>query len=201
MIALPIGPNSPISFRHFSSFALIFFLSTGLGCDDNVVDQVLDEAPQICKDLCETQYDCEWSAAKELDDAREYMEDDCVFTCAFHAQEGALFIERSQTCADELEDGNQCVKTQESEKPAARVSGSKVQEYLDCLWSAGLFLCEEKSFGLHIDNAPACTSYNSCIAGLGFPLFENATWDKESGTCEVAMQFQGTKSYYLDLLF
>ncbi|MCU0663320.1 MAG: hypothetical protein MUC50_13465 [Myxococcota bacterium] len=173
-----------------------------VGCDEgSMSEEVIDEAPSICRSLCKSEYACEWHAPKDYDGARDFLQDECIYSCAYYTDAGALIIERSLHCAEGLELDDGCVKYDEQELPAARVAGPTVESYLQCVEASGLMACQDKSFGFIIADADACSRYNNCIRMLDFGLFENATWDDATSSCNVAKQFDGERSYYLDILW
>lgn len=181
---------------------LIFvLLSAAAGCDeDGFVEDVISNAPQMCWDFCQAEYECEWGHGEDFEEAKQYFQDQCIVDCAFYTQSGAMIIKRSQKCADELEVNGECISPEEGEEPAARVLGRVVELYFECLWQSDLFQCDDGSFGLHIENEAACGMYADCVHLLKYPFFEGITWKGETSSCEIPKQNGGDTWYYLEVV-
>lgn len=181
----------------------LFFvlLSAAAGCDeDGFVKDVISNAPQMCWDFCQAEYECEWGHGEELDGAKQYFQDQCIVDCAFYTQSGAMIIKRSQTCDDELSVNGDCISPEEKEEPAGRVLGRVVELYFECLWQSNLFQCNDASFALHIEDEAACGRYAECVDLLKSPFFDGITWSGESSSCEIPKQNEGDAWYYLEVI-
>jgi hypothetical protein len=195
VIRVSIQPNS------FSVVIVLLGMSL-VACEpDSTSEYAIQNAPPICDQVCDAEDVCESQDAGISQDARDYLQDECIYGCAYRADAGALIIERALTCPPGLELDKGCIEYVEQETPAAWVPGYRVVKYLKCLASSGLMTCKGGSYGVFIEDAAACSSYDACIRHIDYALLENATWDEATQSCNLAKQFSGKRSYYLDLLW
>lgn len=201
---LPLcAPVIPSLLQRFGFGVILVSLGISLAaCEPlSATEHAIENAPAICEKVCDAEDVCESQDVQISQDARDYLLDECIYGCAYRAQDGALIIERALTCPPGLELDKGCIEYVEQESPAAWVPGSRVVKYLKCLVSSGLATCKGGSYGVFVEDAAACSSYDACIRHIDYALLENATWDESTQTCNLAKQFSGKRSYYLDLLW
>jgi len=139
-------------------YTILFAVSSLLllsGCDKlgAAFEDIQEEAPGVCKDMCEDEIDCEWDAydvgGSEEDAARADSIDLCVVECAFQINNGIYVGEYDD---DDLE-------------LVGTISGGAWQKYLDCLYE--LYDCDDDSFGFELDDDDNCELYAKCYEHLG----------------------------------
>jgi len=150
---------------------------------DDAFADVREAAPGICNDYCSAQRECEEDRydGPEGPAAADADEDQCLVNCSWLAAEGTF------------------VRNEAENAFVSHVSGKALEDWLSCLWSLGLFECNDDSFGIDydaIDSEEECVSLDACYA----PLEIDQTYDwmplgNDNGYC------MATGSESIDALF
>ncbi|MCP4675265.1 MAG: hypothetical protein GY854_07120 [Deltaproteobacteria bacterium] len=148
------------------------------GCDEELSRAFADmraAAPDICTDYCVDRLDCEWPASTgdESKEAFSAAIRQCIFECAFYADNGAYVSKKST------------VEGFEKDYPL-HVDGDVVMKSLECLYDLGVFQCIPAtpfSYVLNPSTQGRCSEANDCYKKL--KTDSGLTWlATDDGVCE-----------------
>lgn len=128
-----------------------FVLAPACGTGELTVDDIVGSAPRICREICEARVSCESEFEGEYRrEAQDLVENACTIACQLAVEEGLPVYTYSSEYSDELDD---------------RLTGLEVSEYLNCLYVAGAFECDDGFMG--IDTETECEIKDRCRDDAG----------------------------------
>jgi len=160
--------------RYWAIGVSVFMLLAFGACDQlaKAFEDIQEEAPSICKKDCAEAIDCEWGegdydyGGDKEDSAKSNAKKQCIASCAWAINYGVYVVEYDDEDLDFK----------------GKISGSKYQKYLKCLYN--LKDCDNDYWGVHdwYDDEDDCEDYAACVEILGIDW--EVEWDDDVEFCE-----------------
>jgi len=145
------------------------------------VNKVKDDAPGICKTICENSNMCNpmpytgpYAQDKVDDNVKQ-----CIYDCAYN-----------------IVTGGYVVKPDDKPQIIATIDGGDIESYGNCLMDNNLLMCQgdsdNKSYSINEDtgtNEGLCMILQQCWMELNLQMYGTLSWDSDAKYCKMETDY------------
>jgi len=173
-----------------------------LACSEEktTITDVIDDAPEACRDWCRDTTTCGWDTSDWLpveleeaysDDRLDFTVDRCVADCLLYLEEGVPVYETVIDQCFEYGDDGECTNAMYDNVALDPIPGDRLKRYLSCI--LGFHTCEGEELEpddqqwttVSADDQASCEEKTACYDELGLEGYISFEWlpSGDTGVC------------------